>query len=178
MNLAEEKSGLGEAGDWTDELAEAWAREHPEADVAPLPPLVRLARLGILIDAFQTRMLQPFGLTPADYTVLAALRRVGAPYRSSPSQLYSVLHRSSGGMSKMLKRLEERRLVERFADPHDGRGSLVGLTEAGVAMQEKVFTDLLNGTHELLAPVSPGQLADIDQSLRVLLDAFESRGPR
>ncbi|MEO2168750.1 MAG: MarR family transcriptional regulator, partial [bacterium] len=100
------------------------------------------------------------------------------PYRSSPSQLYSVLHRSSGGMSKMLKRLEERRLVERFADPHDGRGSLVGLTEAGVAMQEKVFTDLLNGTHELLAPVSPGQLADIDQSLRVLLDAFESRRPR
>lgn len=176
MAQEEQNAATARADDWTDELAQAWEREHPDADVTPLPPLVRLARLGILIEAFQTRLLQPFGLTPADYTVLAALRRTGEPYRSSPSDLYNVLHRSSGGMTKMLKRLEERKLVDRTPDPDDGRGSLVGLTPEGVGMQEVVFTRLLEGTHQLLAPIASQQLEDIDQSLRTLLEVFELRG--
>ena len=39
--------------DWIDDLSEAWERESPELDAAALPPLVRLARLGLLIQTFQ-----------------------------------------------------------------------------------------------------------------------------
>ena len=81
---------------WIDDLARAWRREYPGRDVTPLPPLVRLARLGVLLEAFQHEVLAPFELTPADYGVLALLRRAGQPYELTPSRLTSNLRRSSG----------------------------------------------------------------------------------
>ena len=98
--------------DWIDELGTAWQREYPGVDVSTLPPLVRLARLSLLIEAFQHEVLAPFELTPSDYGVLAMLRRAGKPYQLSPSDLTSRLERSSGGMTKILKRLEAGGLVE------------------------------------------------------------------
>lgn len=173
---------VGRPRDWVDELEAGWRREYPGADLAPLPPLVRLARLAVLIDSLQQDALRPLGLTPADYTVLAALRRVGPPYRSSPSRLYNVLERSSGGMTKMLKRLERRGFIERSADPDDGRGALVALTPAGLAAQERAFEALLTRSHEVLAPLDARARREIDRALRLLLEAFEAdharrRGP-
>lgn len=160
--------------DWVDELEAGWQREYPRADLSPLPPLVRLARLAVLIEALQRDALRPLGLTPADYTVLAALRRVGPPYRSSPSRLYNVLERSSGGMTKILKRLEGRGLVERSADPDDGRGSLVALTPAGLRAQERAFEALLARSHRVLASLDATARREVDRALRRLLAAFEA----
>ena len=91
--------------EWFEDLTRGWTNEYPELDLSSLPALVRIARLGVLLDAFQHDVLEPFELMPSDYGVLAALRRAGAPYSLKPSQLYSRLRRSSGGMTKILKRL-------------------------------------------------------------------------
>ena len=111
------------ATDWIDELGSVWRREYRHLDTGALPPLVRLARLSLLIDSLQTEVLRPFDLARGDYGVLAMLRRAGSPYELSPSQLTNRLARSSGGMTKILKRLEEAGLVRRLPDPDDGRGS-------------------------------------------------------
>jgi DNA-binding MarR family transcriptional regulator len=158
---------------WIDDLARAWRREYPGRDVTPLPPLVRLARLGVLLEAFQHEVLAPFELTPADYGVLALLRRAGPPYELTPSQLTSNLRRSSGGITKMVSRLEARGLVRRTPDPDDGRGCRVRLTRTGQAIQERVFASFLGASGELLAPL--GALGDTDRELERLLDAFELR---
>jgi len=158
---------------WIDDLARAWRREYPGRDVTPLPPLVRLARLGVLLEAFQYEVLAPFELTPADYGVLALLRRAGPPYELTPSRLTSNLRRSSGGITKMVSRLEARGLVRRTPDPDDGRGCRVRLTRAGIALQERVFASFLGASGELLAPL--GALGDTDRELDRLLDAFELR---
>ncbi len=158
---------------WIDDLSTAWEREHPELDTTTFPPMVRLARLSVLIEGFQQEVLAPFGLSSGDYGVLAALRRAGPPYRLSPSKLYSRLQRSSGGMTKILKRLEEQRLVERAPDPSDGRGSVVSLTDEGVAVQDQVFHAFLDATQDLLEPLSETDLKDTDRILRKLLDTFE-----
>jgi DNA-binding MarR family transcriptional regulator len=160
--------------DWIDELRNAWGREYPQLDVSALPPLVRLARLAVLIEAFQQEVLEPFELTPSDYSVMAALRRAGEPYELSPSGLYSRLERSSGGMTKMLKRLEERGYLRRSSDPDDGRGSRIRLTRSGIAVQERVFNAFLSASDDLLAPLSRARLREVDGSLRDLLDAFET----
>ena len=73
--------------EWFDDFERSWQSEYADLDVSSLPPLVRLARLGVLIEAFQHDVLEPFQLTPNDYGVLAALRRAGAPYALKPSQL-------------------------------------------------------------------------------------------
>jgi DNA-binding MarR family transcriptional regulator len=157
---------------WIDDLALAWRREYPGRDVSPLPPLVRLARLGVLLEAFQHEVLAPFELTPADYGVLALLRRAGPPYELTPSRLTSNLRRSSGGITKMVSRLEARGLVRRTPDPDDGRGCRVRLTRAGQAIQERVFA-ALSASGGLLGPL--GALGDTDRALDRLLDAFELR---
>jgi DNA-binding MarR family transcriptional regulator len=159
--------------DWIDGLSDAWGREYPNLDVSTFPPLVRLARLGILIETLQCEVVEPFELTPSDYSVLAALRRAGAPYALSPSYLYSRLERSSGGMTKILKRLEDRGLVSRAPDPEDGRGSLMTLTEEGLELQERVFNAFLSSTQDVLASASKTRLGEIDRSLKFLLEAFE-----
>jgi DNA-binding MarR family transcriptional regulator len=160
--------------DWIDEFSAAWAREYPDTDTSMLSPMTRLVRLGVLMDSFEKETLEPFELTPSDYAVLSTLRRAGPPYQLSPSALYTVLERSSGGMTKMLKRLEGVGLVERIPDPEDGRSTLVLLTESGVALQEEVFNVFLSRTQELLHTISPSKLREIDNSLRLLLDGIES----
>ena len=163
---------------WIDDLSTAWAREYPGLDTGTFPPMVRLARLGVLIESFQQAVLAPFELTSADYSVLAALRRAGEPYALSPSKLYSRLERSSGGMTKILKRLEESGLVERSPDPDDGRGTRVSLTLKGLEVQDQVFHAFLSATQDLLAPLSNGRLREVDGVMQTLLDTFEERFAR
>ena len=168
----------GERPDWIEELEQGWRREYPGLDLSALPPVVRLARLGVLIQGLHEEALAPFGLTPADFSVLAALRRVGPPYQASPSGLYSVLQRSSGGMTKMLKRLESLSLVRRTPDPSDGRGSLVSLTDAGRRVQDEAFRTILAETQALFGSFAKGRIKEIDGVLAALLTAFESEPPR
>ncbi len=160
---------------WIDDLSTAWEREYPGLDTATFPPMVRLARLSVLVESFQRSVLSPFNLSSGDYGVLAALRRAGPPYQLTPSKLYSRLQRSSGGMTKILKRLEEQRLIDRAPDPEDGRGSLVSLTEAGLDLQEQIFHAFLTGTQDLLESLSETDLKDIDGGLQRLLAIFEGR---
>ena len=159
--------------DWIDELGVAWRREYAGVDTTALPPLVRLARLALLIEQLQAEVLAPFELSRGDYGVLAMLRRAGPPYALTPSQLYGRLQRSSGGMTKILKRLEDGGLVRRAPDPEDGRGSRVSLTKAGLELQDRVFHAFLSASQDLLAPLPPAKLRESDRALRVLLDRFE-----
>ena len=159
--------------DWIDDFSAAWAREYPDADTSSLLLIARLARLSVLIDVFQQEVLEPFDLTRNDYSVLAALRRAGPPYELAPSQLYSGLEISSGGMTKMLKRLEKLGFVKRARDPEDARSTLVALTPSGMEVEEQAFRDFLSRGHDLLEPVSSSKRKEIDRSLRSLLTAIE-----
>jgi DNA-binding MarR family transcriptional regulator len=160
--------------DWIDEFSEAWAREYPDADLTLLSPMTRLIRLGVLMDTFLKDTLEPYQLTPSDYAVLSTLRRAGEPYELSPSDLYTALERSSGGMTKMLKRLEKLGLVKRAPHPNDRRSSRVTLTASGFEQQDEVFKLFLLRTQELLHSISREELGEIDSSLRILLDAIET----
>ena len=159
--------------EWVDELSNAWEREYPDLDTSALPALTLLARLSVLIDHFQIEVLEPFELTPGDYSVLAMLRRSGKPYELNPNQLYSRLQRSSGGMAKMLKRLEERSLIRRTPDPEDGRGSRVRLTRKGIALQERAFLAFLVATRSRVGELDARERSAADAVFRRFLEAFE-----
>ena len=160
--------------EWIDDISTAWLHEYPDLDTGPMAPLIRLARLGILIESFQQEVLEPFELAPSDYSVLAALRRQGKPYSQNPSQLYTRLQRSSGGMTKILKRLEQRGLVLRADNPDDGRGSVISLTRRGLSVQDRAFNAFLLASQNLLAPLPAADREAADRGLRALLAAFES----
>jgi DNA-binding MarR family transcriptional regulator len=132
--------------------------------------------LGDLIDSIQNDVLEPFELTPSDYGVLASLRRAGRPYALSPSQLHGQLRRSSGGMTKILKRLEESGLVERKSDLEDGRKIRVTLTPRGLSLHDRVFRAFAAVSNRLLADLSNGQKTEIDRALKQLHEQMEGLG--
>ena len=163
---------------WIDDLSTSWSQEYAELDTSVLAPMTRLARLGVLIDNLQQEVVSPFGISTGEYAVLAALRRSGEPYQLSPSKLYSGLQRSSGGMTKSLKKLEVRGYVGRAKDPSDGRGSLVSLTAEGLAVQDRIFNAYLVASQEVLGGFPSESLDDIDARLQQLLEAFEEASRR
>ncbi len=81
---------------------------------------------------------------------------------------------TSGTMTNRVDRLAARGLVERLPDPHDRRGVLVRLSDAGRGTVDGALAALLDRERELLAGLDPaeqGQLADL---LRSLVVPFES----
>src|SRR4029434_154904 len=66
--------------DQVDRIIAAWAREWPDLDPSPAAIVGRVGRLTRFFDGGLTRAFKRFGLTRADFDVLAALRRSGPPY--------------------------------------------------------------------------------------------------
>ena len=101
-----------------------------------------------------------------------------SPTGSLPSGLGEALLFSSGGLTKLLERLEARDLVTREPDPNDGRGVLVGLTPTGKALGEEAMNAHRVNEEELIAPLSQSQRETLTDILRDLLVAFEAGAGR
>ena len=139
----------------------------------------RLTRVGLLVDAFQHRCLDPFGLLFIDYSVLRVLELVGEPHRMSPTELSEIVVRSSGGMTQILDRLERAGLVERAADPSDRRRVVVGLTKAGVRTAQQASEAYAEERQRILGALSDEEIERLDAAvhrlLEVLTDAAHDR---
>ena len=155
--------------DEIDRIVDQWNRERPDLDVSPTHVLQRITRLGLLQQVSFERVFARHKLTWGEYLVLAALRRVGPPYRLNPSDLYGSIFLSSGGMTKRLDRLEAAGLVERLPDPTDRRGRLVGLTDRGRELVDVAVVDHLANQERLLAGLSASERDVLTELLRKLL---------
>jgi DNA-binding MarR family transcriptional regulator len=162
------------AEDHIDRIVADWVRERPELDLLPVAVVGRILRASRYLERDVERELATFGLTISEFNALSALRRSGAPYRLSPKHLSSALLLSSGGLTKLLERLEGAGLVRRQPDPEDGRGLLVVLTQAGHALQEEAFAAHLENEEELLAALNAEERATLAAALRKLLASFEA----
>jgi len=117
--------------DIVDRHIEDWRREFPRMDVATEGLVERIQKLARYFERSLGETAREFGLTIQDWELLSSLRRVGPPYRLSPSRLASDLMLSSGAMTARLDRLERAGLVRRRPDPDDRRALRVELTGKG-----------------------------------------------
>ena len=141
----------------------------------------RLTRVGLLVDAFQHRCLDPFGLRFIDYSVLRVLELVGEPHCMSPTELSEIVVRSSGGMTQILDRLERAGLVERSADPSDRRRVLVGLTPSGLRTAERANEAYAAERERILGRLTDGEIDELDRAIHRLLEVLTAdadRAPR
>ncbi len=73
----------------------------PESCTPVSELMVRLHRVrDLFYDAF-CQFLVPYGLSSAEFSVLATLRSVPPPYELTPTELYDAVLLSSGGMTKV-----------------------------------------------------------------------------
>jgi len=132
----------------------------------------RLTRVGLLVEAFQHRCLDPFGLRFIDYSVLRVLELVGEPHRMSPTELSEIVVRSSGGMTQILDRLERAGLIARTPDPADRRKVLIALTDEGMRTADAANARYAAERKRLLAGLSPDEVQRLDDAIHRLLEVM------
>ena len=159
--------------DEVDRIVAAWERAHPDLDFSPLQVLSRVARLAKHLDRARRDAFASSDLEPWEFDVLAALRRAGAPYQSSPKALLQQTLVSSGTMTNRIDRLVQRGFVERRTDPHDGRGVLVAMTDVGRTAVDTAIRELVAREAELLGALPADEQDELAALLRKLALDFD-----
>lgn len=160
--------------DRVDAIQAEWRRERPDLDPSPQGVIGRLHRIAQALTVRLAAVYAEFGLSEAEFDLLATLRRAGSPYARQAGELAAHTMVTSGGLTKRVDRLVERGLVERDADLGDARRRLVRLTPAGLDLIDRAFTAHLANEHRLLAELGPEDAAALapllSRWLRVLGD--------
>jgi DNA-binding MarR family transcriptional regulator len=113
-------------------------------------------------------------LSMREYDVLYTLAKRREPIRLSELHRHVLL--SQPALSRMVARLVSRGLVARAADPADGRGVLLSLTEAGRQAQRRVGRRHARGVAAAVSrSLTSDELAQLE-SLCVRLARGEKRG--
>jgi DNA-binding MarR family transcriptional regulator len=130
----------------------------------------RLARVGLLLDGLQHRILDEFGLRFVDFSVLRLVDLAG---ELSPGELAELTLRSTGGMTQVVDRLVKQGLVGRTPDAMDRRKVLVALTPKGKRLVDQAQAVYARERARVLGPLTERELHDVDAAIRRLLDLFD-----
>ncbi len=129
--------------------------------------------IGIIEQLARTVLEQslPDGLKISHFIVLNHFARLGDD--KSPAQLARAVQVTRGAMTNTLRRLEARGLVEINADPQDGRGKRVRLTDRGLATRDAAIraqTPVLEELSKQLGGAHFQRALPFLQRLRAYLD--------
>ena len=162
--------------DWTDALLERFGAVRSREDLEPYQVTARISRLALHVAKIQDESFGRFGLNRGEVGVLAALRFAGSKQQLSPTRLFKGLMLSSAGITSRLDRLERRGYVKRIRHPHDRRGVLVELTDAGRhALDQAVDADT-SREKALVAGLSAAERRALAGLLKKLLSGLEPNG--
>lgn len=162
--------------DEVDRIVDAWRGERPDLDFSPLEVLSRVGRLSRLLERARRSAFQESELESWEFDVLSALRRAGDPYQLSPKALLQQTLVSSGTMTNRIDRLVARGLVERRTDPHDGRGILVVMSDAGRTRVDTAITRLVAEEADLLETMPAADRDTLAGLLRQLILDLDDDG--
>ena len=117
--------------DHVDRVQAQWRAERPEIDTSPMGIIARLHRIADALRGELLTLYREHGLGEGEFDILATLRRSGAPFELTPSELAQQTMVTTGAVSKRLDRLETAGLVTRRENLEDARGRVVALTPQG-----------------------------------------------
>ena len=165
MNTGTAEQGRRD-GDTVAGVIRQWRSVHPGLDTGPMEIIGRVNRCAALLQQAEDAPLRRAGLTRAEFDLLGALRRTGGEL--TPGELARETFSSGAAVTKRIKQLQERRLVERRADTRDRRVARVRLTDAGQDLVDGILPEQLAYEKAVLA----GLDEDGHEELTVLLSGL------
>ena len=90
----------------------------------------------------------------------------------SPTELYDATVFSSGGMTKVLKKLEERNLIKREASSNDKRSMLISLTKEGKELIENCMVEVAKQKEEKFSILTQKEKEDLKNILSKITYSF------
>jgi DNA-binding MarR family transcriptional regulator len=154
---------------------QAWRKRDPHLDSSTLEITGRLLLCAGYYERTVGTILQPFGLSIADFDVLNTLRRVSDQHGSKPSDMARSSLITTGAMTSRLDRLERAGLIRRTPDPADRRGVLVRLTARGSKVARQALHELIATNQAFLEPLGDQQRDWIASALKQLILHHEPR---
>jgi MarR family multiple antibiotic resistance transcriptional regulator len=135
-----------------------------------LAPLVGQVRAAVLRGMDQEFLLDKdlvaLEVTAAQYVILAKLLKGDA---QSACELCRSLDYDRGAMSRMIDRLESKKLLRRVALPHTRRERSLEVTAAGKAAFPKMQACLTKVLNRLLSGVTKKQVRELERTLKQIL---------
>ncbi|WP_027482167.1 MarR family winged helix-turn-helix transcriptional regulator [Deinococcus pimensis] len=157
--------------DLLDRVARDWRGARPDVDPTPMLTVISIQRVSALLDRELERFFALHDLTPANFDVLATLRRSAPPEGLLPSVLGTLMAITPPAITKRVDALEARGLVERTSHATDRRAILVRLTGEGRARVDQVLALHVANEDRVL-----GDLDEADRArLRELLGRVAAR---
>ena len=150
-----------------------WKQELPELAAENMLLIGRLKRAAALIGRELEKVYGEYGLTEGSFDVLATLRRSGAPYTLTPTELFSALMVTSGTMTTRLKNLENQGLIDRLPNPDDARSLLVRLTDKGEELIEKAVFPHVENEKRLMEKLDLKTKTSLEYGLEKWLEILE-----
>lgn len=150
-------------GDTVAKVVRQWQAVHPDLDTGPMEIIGRVNRCAALLQQAEDAPLRRAGLTRPEFDVLGTLRRTG--HELTPSEIARETFSSGAAVTKRLKQLTERGLVERRGDDRDRRVAHVRLTDAGRELVDTIIPEQLGYESAVLSGVD----ADGQRALAALL---------
>lgn len=112
-----------------------------DPDVVPLFLNLQWAHVRSLESMRPT--LARFGLSLAEFDVLATLRNAKAPYQMTPKEIQAEVVITSGGLTKIMLQLESRHLLVRMRNEEDLRVKPLRLTPEGRRLVETAMRQVV-----------------------------------
>lgn len=120
---------------------------------------------------YSEKIFATYGFTTLEFDVLATLLRVAENGRMKPSEIYKNLIVSSGGITKVLKKLEELQLISRIPDPDDKRSHWVEVTPKGETMGLAILKEVIQA-HKDHLKMTAKSLKSMGDTLEALVEQF------
>lgn len=159
--------------DVIDRVIADWGRARPETKADALQIVGRILWLGRHYEEAVSRLLSGHNLSYSDYDVLATLRRSGAPFELSPTELAKRVLLSSGGLTACLRRLEAAELISRHGVPEDRRRLMAKLTPQGFDLVEAFIDQRFALADRALGELDAEQRDEAEAVLRRLVVTVE-----
>jgi DNA-binding MarR family transcriptional regulator len=159
--------------DRVDKVIKQWNQERPDLDVSSMELIGRFSRVYKYLGLEMTKTFAQHGLKPADFDVLATLRRAGPPYALSPNDLINSTMVTSGTMTNRIDQLSKAGLVERVKNPDDGRSVAVSLTKAGFKVIDDAVGDHVATQDRLTSGLSEDERKRLNTLLKKFLQSLE-----
>ncbi|MCT9082139.1 MarR family winged helix-turn-helix transcriptional regulator [Streptomyces fulvoviolaceus] len=150
-----------------------WQAVHPGLDTGPMEIIGRINRCAALLQQAEDAPLRRAGLSRPEFDLLGALRRTG--HELTPGDLARETFSSGAAVTKRLKQLTERGLVERRGDTRDRRVAHVRLTDAGRELVDGILPEQLAYETVVLSGLSPQGQDELSTLLGELLGQLEGR---
>ncbi|HEY9189552.1 MAG TPA: MarR family transcriptional regulator [Sulfurovum sp.] len=108
-----------------------------------------------------------YQISSSEFDVLMALLCHDEPM--TPTLLYENMIFSSGGMTKLLKKLEEKHLIQRIPSEKDKRSLLVALSQEGKKLATDALDDVMKINMEVLSKLQKSEQTTLENLLKKLL---------